>query len=202
MWMLVCLMLSQRSLKLSSFLFTLFSFFCSVSVISTTLSSSLPNCFSHIIYCWFFLMYFYLIYCVLDLCLVLLYIFSLLKTSNFSLCSFILLLSSLNIFMIITLNSLLGRLPVSTSLSSSSRIYIFSSFGTYSSVALFCRICCFYFYVFGKLVVFPDLWEVAFCRRCPMCPSITHPLVTQAVCSREAPSVSCVGPSVLVGSLL
>ena len=38
---LVLLMFSQRSLKLSSFLFILFFFFCSASVISTTLSSSL-----------------------------------------------------------------------------------------------------------------------------------------------------------------
>ena len=37
--MLVRLMLSQRSLRLSSFLFILFSIFCSVAVISTILSS-------------------------------------------------------------------------------------------------------------------------------------------------------------------
>ena len=37
--MLVCLMLSQRSLRLSSILFILFSLFCSVVVISTILSS-------------------------------------------------------------------------------------------------------------------------------------------------------------------
>ena len=39
MQMSVCLMLSQRSLRLSSFLFILFSVFCSVAVISTILSS-------------------------------------------------------------------------------------------------------------------------------------------------------------------
>ena len=39
-WMLVCLILSQRSLRLSSVLFTLFTFFCSSEVISTILSSS------------------------------------------------------------------------------------------------------------------------------------------------------------------
>ena len=39
MQMLVCLMLSQRSLRLSSFLFNLFSLFCSTAVISTILSS-------------------------------------------------------------------------------------------------------------------------------------------------------------------
>ena len=38
--MLVCLMLSQSSLKLSSFLFNLFSIFCSTSVISTSLFST------------------------------------------------------------------------------------------------------------------------------------------------------------------
>ena len=38
-WMLVHLTLSQRSLKLSSFLFILFSLFCSAAVISTILSS-------------------------------------------------------------------------------------------------------------------------------------------------------------------
>ena len=37
--MLVCLVLSQRSLRLSSILFILFSLFCSVAVISTILSS-------------------------------------------------------------------------------------------------------------------------------------------------------------------
>ena len=43
MWMIMCLMLSQRSLRLSSFFcccfFILFSIFCSVVVISTILSS-------------------------------------------------------------------------------------------------------------------------------------------------------------------
>ena len=38
--MLVCLILSQRSLRLSSVLFILFALFCSSEVISTTLSSS------------------------------------------------------------------------------------------------------------------------------------------------------------------
>ena len=40
MQMLVHLMLSQRSLRLSSFLFILFSIFCLVEVVSTILSSS------------------------------------------------------------------------------------------------------------------------------------------------------------------
>ena len=49
--------------------------------------------------------------------------------------------------------------------------YRIPSFGTYSSVASLCLICCFYFYVFSKLVKFLNLGEVTFCRRCPMCPS-------------------------------
>ena len=40
MWMLVCLILFQNSLKLSSLLFTLYPLFCSVTVISPTVSSS------------------------------------------------------------------------------------------------------------------------------------------------------------------
>ena len=43
--MLVCLMLSQRSLRLSSILFILFSLFCSAVVISTILSSRSLICF-------------------------------------------------------------------------------------------------------------------------------------------------------------
>ena len=39
-WMLVCLILSQRSLRLPSVLFILFTLFCSSEVISTILSSS------------------------------------------------------------------------------------------------------------------------------------------------------------------
>ena len=39
-WMLVCLILSQRSLRLSSVLFILFTLFCSSEAISTILSSS------------------------------------------------------------------------------------------------------------------------------------------------------------------
>ena len=46
MQMLVCLMLSQKSLKLFSFLKMLFSFFCSAWVIFTTLSSRSLICSS------------------------------------------------------------------------------------------------------------------------------------------------------------
>ena len=46
MQMLVCLMLSHRSLDCPAFFFILFSLFCSVAVISTTLSSSSLICSS------------------------------------------------------------------------------------------------------------------------------------------------------------
>ena len=95
---------------------------------------------------------------------------SLLKTSNFSLCLSILLLTSLIILIINTLNPFSGRLAISTLLSSSSGfIFLVSSFETCSLVASFCLTCCFYFYVSGRLVTFPDLGEVAFCRRCLVC---------------------------------
>ena len=55
-WMLVCLMLSQRCLRLSSILFILFCLFCSVMVISTALSSRSLICSSaSVILLWFLL---------------------------------------------------------------------------------------------------------------------------------------------------
>ena len=45
-WMLVCLMLSQKSLRLSSVLFTFFTLFCSSKVVSATLSSRSLICSS------------------------------------------------------------------------------------------------------------------------------------------------------------
>ena len=57
-WMLVCL-LFQRSLRPSSFLFTLFSLFCSLAVIFNILSSSsLIHSSVSIILLWFLLVYF------------------------------------------------------------------------------------------------------------------------------------------------
>ena len=50
--MLVCLMLSQRSLRLSSILFIRFSLFCSVTVICTILSSSSFICFLPQLFCY------------------------------------------------------------------------------------------------------------------------------------------------------
>ena len=53
--------------------------------------------------------------------------------------------------------------------------YLVPSFGTYSSLVSFCLILCFYFCVFGRLVMFPDLGEVAFYKVHPMHPSSSLP---------------------------
>ena len=48
-------------------------------------------------------------------------------------------------------------------------------------VASFCQNCCFHVYVSGRLITFPDLGEVAFCRSCPNVSEAQSPLVTRAV---------------------
>ena len=68
-------------------------------------------------------------------------------------------MSTLNIFMIITLQFLSGRLFNSTSLSSLG-VYLVPSFGVYSSVAS-CYLILFCFYVFDRSVTFPVL------KNCP-----------------------------------
>ena len=68
--------------------------------------------------------------------------------------------------MIITMNSLLGRLsPLCLILLG---FYLVLLFEIYSSVSSFCPICCFYFYVVGRSVMFPYCGEMALCRRCPL----------------------------------
>lgn len=37
--------------------------------------------------------------------------------------------------------------------------------------------------MFGRLVMFADGGEAAFCRKCPMCPEAHSPLVIRAMCS-------------------
>ena len=75
-WMLVRFTLSQSSLRLSSFVFNLFSLFCSESVISTHLSSTL---LIHSSACCILLLaasseFFYFSYCILHLFLLKFYI--------------------------------------------------------------------------------------------------------------------------------
>ena len=63
---------------------------------------------------------------------------------------------------------------------------------------LCCLIFYIYFWVVGRLVMFPDLEEVAFCR-CPTGPHSTPPLVTRAMYYRDFAYVGCLDPSVVVG---
>ena len=105
--------------------------------------------------------------------------------------------NSLSIFMIITLNSLSCRLLISTLLSSSG-VLSYSFFQSIVPVSSFYLILCVYFYVLGRSVTFPSLGEVVLCRRHLWGPTAHSPLVTRVVCSRRAPYVGFVGPSVLV----
>ena len=79
---------------------------------------------SHLVYYGFLLVYFSSnsSYCILEFCLFFLFSKYFLKTSNFSYLISIFLLNSQFIFMIITLNYFLGRLPIPTSLNSSSQV--------------------------------------------------------------------------------
>ena len=89
-------------------------FFCSISVISTTLSSSLLTCssvFSYLLLIPSGVFLFQALYS--SSLLVLLYTFWLLTASKFSLCSLNLYSSSLNIFAVITLSILMDRSLVS-----------------------------------------------------------------------------------------
>ena len=93
---------------------------------------------------------------------------------NLSWHSFIL-LSLLSIFMISTLNYILGRLFVSTSLSSSLSFCFIPVFRTHSSISSFTLILCVYFYVICMSVAVPDFVEMVLCRRHPIRFSSTHP---------------------------
>lgn len=120
--MLLCLILPQRSLKLSLLflLFIFFFFFCSLLVISMTRSSNLLI-HSSILFNLLFISLSVFLISVLDSSSLFIpssYYNSLVKTYNFSLCSLTHFLSSLIIFIITTLNSLSVRLHISTSLCS------------------------------------------------------------------------------------
>ena len=151
-WKLVCLMLSRRCLKLSSFF--KFLLLCSDCVICLTVHCSVSV--YQFIFCWLLLAYFYFTHCILLLCLIPFYIFQLfvkLLCSSFF-CIF------LNIFVIITLNPFLNCLFIHR-LVLFLRFCLVPSFGTYSSVSSICLILCAYFCVLGMLVTFPDLVDVA-----------------------------------------
>ena len=140
MQMVLCLILSQRSLPRSSLIFFSFRFFCSDWVISTTvfqltdlslciISSAVDSFYCNL----------YLSYSIVNLCLVFIFSNSLL---NFSLCS----LSPdwLDIFMIINcFDFLMGILHSLTLISSFLRFCLGPSSGAYSSVFAHCRNLCF-----------------------------------------------------------
>ena len=140
----------------------------------------------------------FLISVTLHFYLVLFYIFCFLKNFSFSFCSSNLFPSSLNIFVIITfMNHLLDRLHISTSLSPFS-VVLSSLFWKYASVASFCLIFYFYFYVLDELFTFPTS-AVAFCRWCSVCYSNTLPSGHQTYIFRCSSYVGGVGPSILAG---
>ena len=76
--------------------------------------------------------------------------------------------------MIITLNSLLNRLLISTSLSFPGVLF-YSFVWNMFLWCLICLICCLYFYASGKLVIFLNLGDVAFSRKCPVSSGSTFP---------------------------
>ena len=76
----------------------------------------------------------------------------------------ILLQSSVSIFISITLNALSDRLLIFTSSGALSYSFIWIIF-----LCLFILSnCSVYFYIFSRSVMFPNLGEVAICRRCPI----------------------------------
>ena len=96
--------------------------------------------------------------------------------------------------MIITLNSLLGRVFMSSLFSPFSDILSCSSYGTYLSFLQFAALCvC--FYVLSMSVAFPDFGEVVSYRRQLMDHS-SAVLVTRAMWYRGVPYVYFMDPSV------
>ena len=126
--MLVCLVLSQRSLRSFSIFFILFSLLCSSAVISTILSSSsLIHSFASVILLLIPSSVFFISVIVLffSVCLFFSSSRSLLNTSCiFSIYVSILFLRFWIIFTIITLNYFLCKLPISTSFSGSSEVFV------------------------------------------------------------------------------
>ena len=92
---------------------------------------------------------------------------------NFLLCTFVLLLCTLNNSVIIILNSLSDRLLIYTFLSSFRGFHLVPSFQMYYCIGSFCLILCFHFYVLDSLALFPNFWEVTLCREIPIGLSIT-----------------------------
>ena len=127
MRILVYMMFSQRSFKLSSFLFFLFSFAVQLQwFLLLSLPAYCSSPLHHLVCCWFLLMYFFISVILLFISVLCSLYFLFVKNLqllalyvHFS-CNFSV------IFTVITLNLLSGRFPVSTSFSSSSEILSYS----------------------------------------------------------------------------
>ena len=128
-----------------------------------------PDCWPillyFLIYCWFFLMYF---------SFQLLYSSALISSFSYFLfvywgCHYIYpFLSSVIIFMTITLNFLSGKLFIPTSLSFLLRFCLILLFGTYSFLFSLCLNLYICFYVLGISATSPNLEGVVLYRLCPI----------------------------------
>ena len=205
------------SLDLFNFPHLFIYFLCSASMFSTTLSSSSLICSSMLSTVDSSL--FFISVIVFFICVWFLFILSngILEFLNFM--PVHPLLRALIVFRVITLNSIIGGLPPSTSLCSSSGVLSFSFFVAYSSVASFYLICCFYVCVSSTLVAFYNLgeviscersslvrshllWEVISCEKRPVCPSSALPRPPEPSATENTPYMGCLGPSVVVNWLL
>ena len=88
--------------------------------------------------------------------------------------------------MIPTLNAFSSRVPTSTSLSASLGFYLAPLFWTYSSVSPFCLICIFNPMCLVGWLHLPILEEWPFVGDIPCISAVHSPLVTRAICSRDA----------------
>ena len=96
--------------------------------------------------------------------------------------------------MIITVNSVSGRLLISFHLVLPLGFCFVPLFGTYSSVTSFFLIFCFYFFISGRSVMLPDLGEEGDVLGGP---EAQFSLITRAVSSRSTPYVGCEGSSLV-----
>ena len=127
MWMLICSVLSQKSLRLSSPFHYFFILFHSIDSHQSVFQViNLSFCLLFFPCYWFLLVYFHFSYCIIYL-----YLFS--EASSSSLNTFCILLVCASLlfprswisFTIITLNSFAGRFPISPSLSYSGGFNLF-----------------------------------------------------------------------------
>ena len=151
------MILSKRSLKLSSFLFIHFFSVQWQWFLLVCLPAHWFILLYHLVYYWFFLVYFFhFSYCILHLCLVVLYIFSLLKLLNYhsihQFFSWVLLSSLQSLLRIISQGDCLSPLHLVLLL----ELYLVALSGKGFSVISFCLSCYVYFYVCSMLVTLEE----------------------------------------------